>query len=407
MLRRAVPLLAVLLLSAAGPRPSAPKRQTYPFIGYWGYKVDVPQGYTFTRAFRGRNHGTEVVVFIPREAKDAPMRLEAVRKNDDQFIDQEGSLELMRKAIQRSKGEKGEAFDFQAFSLPLPAFAVQTTRPSALFEVVVEGETLMYKFVAEKESALLQRFAASLVDQGAPKIDSKDLYATDRKPFQAVDRPISPQQEQAAMSSALMMQGEPRLGWKLAALAQFKRGPRRAAAYWPVFTPEGSVFRDETIAGVTYERGEDGTLAILNDGWEFKGDKRSVLVQELEGADFAVLNRKEGAALEELGPSVVRLLKRFREQVKNQRRDDAVKAVVDYSRLFTLDGQAFDEWMLRSLVYAAGGDLSLEYLGSKKAEDGGAAVLRFQQSFRGQKSPMKLTAKQRPGGLWAVATAER
>ena len=132
-----------------------------------------------------------------------------------------------------------------------------------------------------------------------------------------------------------------------------------------------------------------------------------MLVQELEGADFAVLNRKEGAALEELGPSVVRLLKRFREQVKNQRRDDAVKAVVDYSRLFTLDGQAFDEWMLRSLVYAAGGDLSLEYLGSKKAEDGGAAVLRFQQSFRGQKSPMKLTAKQRPGGLWAVATAER
>jgi hypothetical protein len=206
-----------------------------------------------------------------------------------------------------------------------------------------------------------------------------------------------------------MMQGEPRMGWKLAALAQFKRGPRRAAAYWPVFTPDGALFRDETISGVTYERGEDGTLAILNDGWGFKGDKRALLVQELEGADFSVLNRREGAPLEELGPAVVRLLKRFKEHVKNKRHDQAVQTAVEYARLFTLDGQAFDEWMLRSLVYAAGGDLNMEFLALKKSEDGGgaAAVLSFRQAFKGSKSPMKLTAKPRPNGLWAVATAEK
>jgi hypothetical protein len=142
--------------------------------------------------------------------------------------------------------------------------------------------------------------------------------------------------------------------WTVIPFAHFRRGQRHVVIAWPAIDARGSLF-DATVVGICLETDDQGALVERGRRWVLRdpGAARRALVTALGGDDFEVMLGNQGAALDELGPSLSRLGSTFAAAVLRGDRAEARLSASAFARLLTLDRVAYGNDVAQLLWMAA------------------------------------------------------
>ena len=179
----------------------------------------------------------------------------------------------------------------------------------------------------------------------------------------------------------------PGLGtWTVIPFAHFRRGDRNVVVAWPAINSQGQLV-DATIVGICLGPGESGQMEECSRRWVVRdrAASRAALIRALGGSDYQVVDRGEGAALDELGPRLSRFGSEFSTAVAAGDRDRARQAASLFTTMLPIESVSLDNRVAQLLWAAANHDGRLVHVNTRRQGDVARLtfrVMRGQRRFR-------------------------
>jgi hypothetical protein len=197
-------------------------------------------------------------------------------------------------------------------------------------------------------------------------------------------------------------------GRTLIALAEARVGTRTAWIVWPAFGADGGRPVSDDTMGVTLDVTPEGTLTVINAGWNPRDRTGRALAAALGAERFERVDRAQGAPLDELPARITEAFEDFRAACSVRDRPRATRAAQRMAGLFAWEVVAYEDVVTEMLWAASTGDYELSH-GSTTLLDGGArARITAIVTYRGRPHTIAVIAVPRRdgSGRWIITSEE-
>jgi hypothetical protein len=196
-------------------------------------------------------------------------------------------------------------------------------------------------------------------------------------------------------------------GRTLVILAQARIGNRSAWIVWPVFDRDTSTRpASDDPMGVTLELRSDGTLAVIDVGWNPRDRTGRAIAHQLGSERFERVDRSTGASLEELPRRIIEAFEGFRLACASGDRVAAVRFARAMAELFSWDVLAYEDVVTEMLWAASTGDYQLAHRATERIDAGHARITAV-ITYRGSAHTITVmaTPKSPSSDRWVITSA--
>jgi hypothetical protein len=188
----------------------------------------------------------------------------------------------------------------------------------------------------------------------------------------------------------------PRFGGRaLVPLVEARAGTRSAIVVWPVFTSDSTRPVSDDPVGVTLDLGPDGTLSVIDAGWNPRDRTGRALALQLGTDRYERVDRSEGASLDALPARIREAFDHFRAACRAADRARAIAAARAMASLFAWEVLAFEDVVTEMLWAASTGDYQLEHRATELLDEGRRARVSAVIIYRGTPHSINVIATPR------------
>lgn len=188
----------------------------------------------------------------------------------------------------------------------------------------------------------------------------------------------------------------PRLGGRaIVPLVEARAGTRSAIVVWPVFTSDSTRPVSDDPIGVTLDLGPDGTLSVIDAGWNPRDRTGRALALQLGTDRYERVDRSEGASLDALPRRIREAFDGFRAACRAADRARAIAAARAMASLFAWEVLAFEDVVTEMLWAASTGDYQLEHGATEMLDGGRRARVSAVITYRGAPHSISVIATPR------------
>ena len=162
--------------SAAAPKeavPAQPDPAKGPFMGYYGYLLQVPPGYSTQTGFKDLGNRTEVVFLFPEKTDPTNFgneglygQLGIMRLEVSPLRIAQGTIGLdsLKAGISQTLNNRGDTYEMKDTTAGggLPGFVVKITSPFPLVQAFIVGTKVMYVLTAGQDNDIFRNTVQSI-----------------------------------------------------------------------------------------------------------------------------------------------------------------------------------------------------------------------------------------------------
>ncbi|MBI5200706.1 MAG: hypothetical protein HY925_03885 [Elusimicrobia bacterium] len=165
------PEAAALSATTASLPPGAPKG---PFMGHYGWMLQLPPGYATQSGFKDLGNRTEVVFLFPEKTDPTNLgneglygQLGILRMEVSPLRIAQGTIGIdsLRAGITQTLNNRGDTYELADTTVGgLPGFVVKITSPFPLVQAFVVGQKVMYVMTAGVDDPVFRNALQSLTE---------------------------------------------------------------------------------------------------------------------------------------------------------------------------------------------------------------------------------------------------
>lgn len=159
---------------SSAPVESAPAMPKGPFMGHYGYMLQLPPGYASQMAFKDLGNRTEVVYLFPEKTDPTNLvneglygQLGILRLEVSPLRIAQGTIgiESLRAGITQTLNARGDTYEIKDTKVgDLPGFVVTISSPFPLVQAFVVGTKVMYVVTAGVDDPVFRNTLQSLTE---------------------------------------------------------------------------------------------------------------------------------------------------------------------------------------------------------------------------------------------------